>query len=808
MKRLRRALKTASVALLIVVAILAAVAFWLIRRPWPQTAGTLAVAGLTAPVEVIRDAWGVPQIYAAGEHDLLFAQGYTHAGDRLWQMEYGRHVSGGTLSSLFGPATLDFDRAMRIFGIRRAALRDWEVLEPGTRAVLTAYAEGVNAYLAGHRGRLPLEFAILGVRPVPWTPIDSLAWAKMVALLLGQNHEIELMRARLIARLGEAAARQLLTPYADSDTLIVSPEAGGYGSLRDARPRPAGALLSALLSAPSLSLGSNNWVVHGSRTASGKPLLANDTHLGLGMPSEWYENGLHGGRFDVVGLSFPGVPLVLLGHNRRIAWGISNMCGDGQDLYLETLNGRGQYRYRGEWRDLQVIHESIAVKGRPPAALDVLATVHGPIINETANLKNAQPMALRWTALEATRLLDAVLHLDMAADWVAFRSALSTWGAPSLNFVYADVDGNIGYQAAGLLPVRAAGDQGMVPVPGESGEHDWRGWIPFAAMPSLANPAAGFLVTANNKVVADNYPYLIAHDYADPYRARRITDLLAAIPKATVADMERIQADTYSAPAAALCPYLAAVHPANRLEEQALGLVRGWDLRFETASAGAAIYYAWYSRLLEDIVGDELGPDLMRDFRPILRAQTPMFLRLMAEPRNRWFDDRRTPRIETRDDIVRRSFTTAVRWLSRRLGGDPAEWTWGRLHTIQFAHQPFGQSGIAPLERLFNSRTFEVPGEVFTVNGESPVLTRPFTVGVGVSQRLIVDLADLSRSLAINSTGQNAQLFHPHREDQIPLWSRNEYRPMLFSRAAVEEGARERLRLMPSGAGREAGSAP
>jgi penicillin amidase len=798
-RRLLKVLKFLGLALATLVVVLAIAAVWFVRRPWPQTDGTIAVADLSAPVEVIRDAWGVPQIYAANEHDLFFAQGYSHAQDRLWQMEFNRHVSGGALAELFGRPLVDGDKGLRAFGLRRDAERDLALMTPETRSILEAYAQGVNAYVAEHRGRLPLEFSILGVVPKPWTPVDSIAWGKLIALSFGQNRAQEETRALLAAKLGVDAARQLMAPYPDGEPVIISPEAGGYGPGAVSRSAVS-PLLTAYLGEPVTARGSNNWVVHGSRTASGRPLLANDTHLGLNMPSQWYENGLHAGRFDVVGFSFPGVPMVLIGHNRRIAWGISNMCGDTEDLFVETMNDRRQVKVGNEWRDAEIVQETIDVKGGKPQTFDVVITPQGPIINQADELKGLPPLALRWTAAEPSRLFDSLAGYNVARDWASFRQALSLWSAPTLNFVYADVDGNIGYQGAGLIPVRAPGQDGVFPVPADAPDRDWKGFLPFDQMPSLYNPAAGFIVTANNKVVADSYPHLIGHDYSDPYRPRRITDVLQASSKVTLEDMRRLQADVYSLPAAALRPYLlAAVQPADDVERRALDLVRSWDLRFTPESAAATIYFAWHTKLIPDIVGDELGDDLAAAYRGSGYYETPMYLEMMKNPANPWFDDVRTKdKVETRDDIIRRAFREALADLRQRLqDDDPAAWRWGRLHTAFLAHQPFGNSGIPLLIKLFNGKPVPLPGEAFTVEAQSANRMQPFRVGFGVSQRMIVDLGDFARSLSVNSTGQDAQLFRRHREDQIDLWAHNEYHSMLYDRKAVEKAGKQRLVLKP-----------
>ena len=433
-RRLLKILKILGLAVAALAVVVALAAAWLVRRPWPQTGGELAVAGLSAPVEVIRDEWGVPHLYAANEHDLFFAQGYVHAQDRLWQMELNRHVSGGRLAELFGPPVVAADKSLRTFGLRRAAERDLGRLTPATRAILDAYAEGVNAYVDANRGRLPLEFTILGVDPKPWTPVDSIAWGKMIALSLGQNHFQEELRARLIGKLGAGRARQLMTPYPDGETVIVTPEEGGYGPGAPVVSGPAvHPILAAYLGSPVTARGSNNWVVHGSRTATGKPFLANDTHLWLNMPSEWYENGLHAGRFAVAGFSFPGVPMVLVGHNQRIAWGISNMCGDSQDLFVETLDDRRQVKVGEEgeeWRAATIVKETVNVKGGPPQSFEIVVTPHGAVINEADELKGMPPLALRWTLDEPGNLFDSLAGYNTARDWKLLPPGLVAVDSP------------------------------------------------------------------------------------------------------------------------------------------------------------------------------------------------------------------------------------------------------------------------------------------------------------------------------------------------------------------------------------------
>jgi penicillin G amidase len=799
----RRRWVKALAALALLALLLVAAAVWFVRRPWPQEAGALAVAGLAAPVDVVRDRWGVPHLYAASEHDLFLAQGFVHAQDRLWQMEMNRRIARGELSAVLGPAALEVDVAMRTLGMRRAAERDWARMAPEPRAVLTAYAAGVNAFLAGHRGRLPLEFTLLGVHPDPWRPVDTLAWGKVMCWNLGENYSFELSRARLLARLGPEAAQQLLPPYRSGAPVVVPPQVGGFAWLRDARFDGLARLVS-FFANRGADWGSNNWVVRGSRTATGRPLLANDTHLALTMPSAWYANDLHGGRFASLGYTLPGVPMVLVGHNARIAWGVTDMIPDVEDFYVEKFDDREhprRYLFRGVWRDLLVLSETIAVKGRAPERLDVLLTHHGPVMNRVSSRlqKVAEPYTLRWAAVEPGDLLEGVLRINLAADWRQFRNGLRRWSAPNLNFVYADVDDHIGYQATGYVPLRAPGHQGLVPVPGWTGEYEWRGFIPFDELPTLYDPPSGFIVTANNKVAGDGYPYPLAYEWADPYRAMRISQVLAATPRATLAGMGRLQADTFSLPAAALLPYLRAVAPASDLERRALALVRAWDLCNRPDRAGAAIFQVWYRTLVADTVGDELGPELLREYLVYDWIHGPMMVDLMAHSDARWFDDVRTPRVERRDDVVRRSFAAAVEWLRRHQGGDPRRWRWGDLHTVTFVHRPLGEAGLPLLSALFNGGTVPAPGDRFSVNAAwfSGNLDRPYESNGGAAHRFLVDLADFDRALGVLNTGQSEHLFHRHREDMVPLWQQVAYHPLPFSRERVRAAAEGTLVLRP-----------
>jgi penicillin amidase len=817
MKRLRKAIKILLLALAALIVVVLVLGYWKIRRSYPQAEGSVAVAGLAAPVEVMRDRWGVPHLFAQNEHDLFFAQGYVHAQDRLWQMQFNRTVASGRISSLFGEAPLPADRYLRTIGLRRSAEKDFALLSPETRGFLQAYADGVNAFLKTHEGRLPIEFTILGVHPDPWSPVDTLAWSRTLSLNLSLNSPLELARFRMATQLSQDAIRQLIPPY---------PAAGPFIVPSPAVPAPALQLPSNVAAAsarsddflrrlapfvpafgrPELTWGSNSWVVHGSRTATGKPLLANDTHLGLGMPSVWYEVGLHAGRFDVTGYSLAGLPFVIMGQNRRAAWGVTNLNADVQDVYLEKLDDPKNPKkamFQGRWEDLRVLKEAIPVKGKPSVTLEVLSTRHGPLVHGVMpQWKDPRPLSLRWASAEGSRLLDAISAVDRAGNWQEFHQALSMWDTPSLNFTYADVDGNIAYQSTARVPLRAPGHDGTQPVPGWDGRFEWQGFIPYEEMPSALNPPAGYVVSANHKVVPDSYPYRLTNDWPPPERARRINELVAADTSVTLDDMKKFQADIVLGVAGKMRPSLlaamAGVKPANDSERKALAAVQGWDLRFDKDAAAPAVFSAWLRFLLPDTFKDEMGDDLMKGpAKGLVFMQTDMFAAMLERPNDPWFDDKGTTQVETRNDIVRRSFSEAVAWLSDKLGGDPADWKWGELHSISFKHQPLGLSPVAPLNWIFNSPTLPLPGDGSTINANGGDPDQDFQVGFGPSQRFIADLSDLSRSIAVNSTGQAAFPFHPHRDDQARMWAAGEYHPVLGSREAARAQAESVLTLTP-----------
>ena len=599
MKTIGRILR-ALVLLIVLVLVVAAVAgYVVVQRTLPQIDGTVQLDGVKGRVEIVRDTTGVPHIYAENQEDLFFAQGYVHAQDRLWQLEFNRRVAAGRLSEVLGKATLETDTYLRTIGLARTAQAEAAALDAETRVILEAYSRGINKFVETHQDSLPLEFLILGFKPEPWTPADTLGWGKVMSLDLGGNMGMEVWRARVIAQLGEAKLAELEAGYPAEGPFIV-PEmggtsgvggarrdgsrlrrvggrdrrglAGGPGRAADRAERadaraPASRRRRARASPPRASAATTGWWRGPAPPPASLCWPTTRTWASRCRPSG-IEVHLSGGGLDVIGASFPGAPAVIIGHNQRIAWGVTNVGPDVQDLYVEKMNPQNprQYEYQGKWVDAQVVKEQIKVKGEAPRDLEVLVTRHGPIV--TPVLKGiTQTVALRWTALDPGTLFKAVRLLDQAQNWEQFRTALSFWDVPSQNVVYADVDGNIGYQTPGRIPIRAKGS-GMVPAPGHTGEYEWTGFIPFDELPRVYNPAKGYVVTANNAVVPKAFKYFISADWAAPYRAMRIEAGIKAKDKLSAQDMRDIQADVLSIPAKELAGYLGKLAAGGRAGHQ------------------------------------------------------------------------------------------------------------------------------------------------------------------------------------------------------------------------------------------------
>jgi penicillin amidase len=826
-------LKVLGVTLLLTAVALAG-AYMYLRRSLPQLDATVSVSGISGPVDIVRDEDAVTHIFASTKLDTLYGLGYAHAQDRLWQMEFQRRLGHARLSEVFGTATVATDRFLRTLGTGRAARSAWDLLPAQTRTDINAYVAGVNAFISTHRGsRLPLEFTVLRFEPEPWHGPDVLAWVKMMAWDLSKNYSLEVLRRDLLQAVGAGKTDDLLRPYpAEGLTILTArdmpwmtpaakvvqafrpAEAHSFRVTKDGGPQGRDrswveAFASTIVPGTGGALGSNNWVVDGTMTASGKPLLANDPHLSAQIPSIWYLAHLSAGEFDVIGATLPGTPAIAIGRNRDIAWGETNLMGDVQDLFRERLDSTGtRAEFRGEQVPIDIVRETIVVKGAEPIVIDVRITRHGPLISDAINANNAasartpkpapiEPLAFRWTALDREdSTITSFLRLNEARDWAGFTAALRDFVVPSQNFVYADVEGHIGYYAPGRFPVRASGD-GSSPAEGWTGLAEWTGWIPFDELPHAFDPPDHFIVSANDKPVPAEYPHAISGQWTEPYRARRVVDLIAHKNGLTPEAFATIQSDTLSLHAQALLPLLLArVHPANAADEQALATLRQWNHDARGDSAAAAIFQAWYYELLPAIVRDELGPQLTANYQELDRnSYVARFItHTLATPDDPWCDDGRTPVKETCDDVALAALHAGLAKLASQLGADPARWRWDSVHHGVFAHPTLDT--IPVLGRLLR-RTAPHGGDWSTVNVGPVFAPRPFEQHSLPGYRQIIDLSTSNASGFLDAVGQSGHVLSPHYDDALPDWSAGRTRKMRMERAEIERGAIGRLRLTP-----------
>lgn len=840
--------------LLLVVVVVIATGGFMVNRwmygPLPQHEGELTVAGLQDTVEVLRDEWGVPHIYASNTYDLFFAQGYTQAQDRWWQMEFFRTIGRGEIQELTGRnrSALGQDTFIRKVGWRRAAENDLAAMDDDNRAQMQAFADGVNAYIMNRSpGDLAFEYNVLGIRGVnieiePWTPIDTLVWTKVMAWDLSGNQSTELYLSELLEALGEDKVEDYAPewPFGEKPTIIqpqdlpptgesFEQQVARFGAgIRGMDTKLAGSLdpEHGFVFARGADIGSNNWVVSGEKTASGSPLLADDPHLGIQMPSIWYEVGLHcqpvsdACPYNVVGLTFSPALGVVIGHNGQIAWGVTNVGWDTQDLYRIEVNPDNplQYRWNDEWRDM-VVHEEVIRFGGSDETLtiQVRETHLGPIINDNSldddgnltGFNNEDPLALRWTAYETGTIVQAILDLNRAQNWEEFRQALRLWDTPSQNFVYADVEGNIGYQTPGRVPVRAPQHAGTLPVDGSTDTFEWLGYVPYEYLPSVLNPERGYIATANQALVPMTYydslaaalgdefgedaNYVFGRFWAQGYRGERIVELLEATDEHTFETFQALHGDNKLIFAEEIASYLAEVDMGDDALNDARDWLIDWDYHMNIDSPQAALFAHFWVALVNAIYEDELG-----EVGDAGNGQMWTTTLLLAEPENTWWDDQNTEAVETRDDVLRAAFAEGHTAAIEAQGEDRSRWFWGGLHTATFISNPLGVSGIDLIEDMVNRGPVQTGGGTEIVNATGwSAGDGDFTVQAVPSMRMIIDLGDLDQSQVMHTTGQSGHPFSDQYGQMIDPWREIEYHPMLWSREQVEAAAVKRLVLQP-----------
>ncbi len=823
---------------LLAIVILAAAAgagWWWARASLPPLDGEFRVSGLTAPVEVVFDRHGVPHVYASGPEDAWFAAGLLHARDRLWQMELYRRAAYGRLSEMLGEETLPIDRRFLTLDLRSAAEAEWRAAPPAVRDALVRYAAGVNAHVAGATGsRRPLEFQILGITPAEWTPVDSMVVGRLMAWRLAENHQAELVRHALATQFGEAEALRLGGRYpSEAPSVIQGPASvarlaapAGPASLAGppAEPgslarlaAPAGAAVPAewpegleWLRPTARRGGSNNWVIAGRRTASGRPLLANDPHLQLEFPGVWYEMHLVAAGLDVIGASVPGTPFVVLGHNTRIAWGMTNTGADVQDLFIERVDlNRQRYFFQGQWLPFEVTQTDIPVRGGETQSFEVWRTRNGTIFSEVgadwefapdwlspAHERQGERRAfsLRWDSAGG-EMAGAFEALNRAGNWAEFTAAVERFAAPSQNFVYADVEGNIGYAMSGTLPQRSS-SVGMMPTDGTTGEGRWISHINPSTFPRLFNPERAYITSSNN-LIDRQWPGLVTRDWAAPYRATRLQRLLAASEGVDVEAAARWQSDVTGLGAADVLSTVdgALAHAAKRgatVAEGVLQQLRAWDRQIDNRPV-VTLYHLFEHALWRRTFFDEMGDPLFSRFYEWAGAERPAGLyAILDDPTVHWFDDIATLDLrETREDML----VLAASDAAEGLAGVASSMSWADAHRASFSH-PLG-TAAAPFRWLFNRGPIPLIGDAYTVNRTSFNRLEPFAVWEIPSWRQLFDVGQWDDARVVLPAGQSGHPLSPYYFDQNELWRQGQYRQQPFSRAAIEASRSHRLVFTP-----------
>jgi penicillin amidase len=765
------------------------------KRNLPQVDGKIKLTGLDQPVEIIRDSWGIPHIFANNPSDLFFAQGFVHAQDRLWQMELNRRTAQGKLSEIFGEIALDTDRTVRTFGFNRLAKSDWELFDDQTQEWMLAYSKGVNAYIDTNKKSLPVEFTLIQHKPDPWHPLDSIAFMRVMMWQLSHAWYGEIIRAQVIQATNPERAAELEIHYPGQNPTTL-PDGIEFNLLD-----PEGQLAGATGPYLNRGIGSNSWAISGSKSITGKPYLCNDMHLQISLPSLWYHVHLIAEDYHVTGVSLPGIPSVLVGHNDRIAWGMTLAFTDCEDLFIERFNpdSSNQYLTEDGWLDSEIIIEKINIKGKnEPHNENVVITRHGPVISDVVGYSQER-LAVNSMALRQSSAFKGWLGLNQASGWNDFVDAMNLIDAPQLGVTYADIEGNIGYWITGKVPIRGKGN-GQVPVPGWTGEYEWVDVVPFDHMPHSFNPQSGYALNCNNCIIPNDYPYFLGNVWMNGYRAQRIAEVLDSKSKLSSEDFQKLQMDFTCLPGAEFISYFKDITSDDPQVQKALEILCNWDGNLNPESVGGTLYevirYSLVRNLLEPVLGEDLCNKVMgQGFHPLLLSSNEFYghdtvtmLRLLSNPDSWWVQS-----AGGRKKLLVRSTKQALNWLNEELGADINNWQWGKIHRVIYSHALSLQK---PLDKVFNRGPFPIGGDTDTICQTAMFPNDPYdNLAWAPSFRQIIDMSDLSRSVAVFSPGQSGQIGSLHYDDLIDRWLEGKYYPVLWTRDQIEKAAKARLIL-------------
>ena len=805
-------------ALFVLIIVIALLSYWTLRKSLPDYNESITVTGLNSEVKIYRDSFAVPMIVANNDEDAAFALGYLHAQERLFQMDVERRAGEGRLSEVFGEKTIPYDKMFRTIGIYKSAREDYYKLNPLSKKMLEAYSKGVNAFIKDAKGKYQIEFDVLGYEPYLWKPEHSLVIAKLMGWELNISWWSDIAFAAIVQKLGAEKAKELLPDFPQNAPTIIPKELNTLASIptdfiqidRDFRN---------FTGFVGTHIGSNNWVVNGKMSASGKPMIANDPHLAFTAPGKWYFAIIKSKDWNVEGFTLPGMPTVVIGKNQNISWVMTNVMADDADFYIEKFDSTGKkYSLNGEWKNLSIQKDSVVVKGSYKRYFEIRKTHRGPIVSDIHPYKvlfpyeksNTANISMRWTGFDFSDELFASLSMNKAKDWNDYKEALRYYTMPGQNFVYADKLGNIGYVCAAKLPIRSSASSTLV-YDGTNSENDWKGFVSYEDMPKLFNPSQNFIASANNKTV-ENFGYHISNIWEPDSRIQRITELLTSKKVHTVRDFKNYQNDFISPYAKMISSNIQAAFSGVKINDKklkiALELFANWDYKLEAPSQVPTIYAAFIHHLLKNTLEDELGKDLLSEY--VFVANIPYrIIPKFFENGSPFFDDVHTSQVETKDDIIRKSLVDALNDLEEKFGKDISTWQWENVHKVVFRHMFSGVSSFT--DKLINIGPFGIGGDGTTIFNTEYSFDRLFSQDysvngkrsekfeniLGPSMRYIFDFADPDHVNFILPTGESGNIMSGHYKDMTQMWLKGKYIKLPVNEDEFKAGAKYEMTLMP-----------
>jgi penicillin amidase len=820
MKSWKKILIGLSGSILIIVVVLFIISYVIVSKSLPEYDGQVKLSGLNSEVTVYRDSFAIPLISAGSDEDLVFALGYVHAQERLFQMDLARRAGEGKLSEVFGSRTIPFDKMFRTVGLYKVVADGFRKLNPVSQKILIAYSKGVNSFIAKAKGKYPVEFDLLGYDPYPWKPEHSMLIAKLMAWELNVSWWSDIAFSNIIQKVGTEKAKELLPDYPENAPLIIPKEISTF-------PRVSNNIIKVdkefrkFMGNGGTHIGSNNWVINGNISKSQKPIIANDPHLGYSAPGKWFFAILRSNDWNAEGFTIPGLPAIVIGKNENIAWAMTNVMADDADFYNEKIDSSGKkYIVNNQLKDMITIQDSFAVKDSLYYKFIIRKTFRGPIISDVHTFNILYPesgltnstISMRWTALEFSDEMFATISLNKAKDWNDFKAALRYFTVPGQNFIYADKLGNIGYVCAARLPLRNSSSPTLI-YDGSTDASDWKGFVPYEEMPKFYNPSKNFIATANNKTVS-NFRYHISNVWEPPSRIERITELLKSKSTHSKEDFKNYQMDFYSPYAKEIVPYILNAFKDAKVSDKnlltALELLDNWNYEMSAWSQVPTIYLHFYHHLIKNIFEDDLGKDLLKEYVFLANIPYRIIPKYLKENSTNLFDNVNTLQVESRDDIIRQSLVDALTELEEKFGKEIYLWQWGKIHKVKFKHTFSGFSTI--IDKFINIGPFEIGGDGTTVfNTEysfheiyererdlsKPHRSEPYQNILGPSLRYVYDFGDPDYFYMILPTGQAGHFLNPHYKDMTEMWLKGKYVKIPLSEEKFINTSRHSLKLIP-----------